>query len=72
LAGSKWGNPFKLVNDTPEDRLEVIGKYKRWLLSQKDLMSSLHEIRGLRLGCWCKTSPDVLCHGDVLLDLANR
>ena len=64
---SKWGNPFVIEKDGT--RKEVIEKYKEWLLQQKDLMDSLHELKGKNLGCWC--SPQA-CHGDVLSELANK
>jgi hypothetical protein len=31
-------------------------------------MAALPELRGKKLGCWCKPGP---CHGDVLAELAN-
>ena len=64
---SKWGNPFIIGKDGT--RKEVIEKYKVWILDQPDLMSSLYELEGKVLGCWCKPNS---CHGDVLADLANR
>jgi hypothetical protein len=32
-------------------------------------MEALHELRGLDLVCWCAQLP---CHGDVLLEVANK
>ena len=67
---SRWGNPFTVrSNATQEQRTEVIAMYRRWLLLQPDLLAALPEIRGKDLVCWC--APD-LCHGDVLLELANK
>jgi hypothetical protein len=60
--GSKWGNPFVLGRDG--DRTEVIGKYTKYLVNNKELMGSLHELKGKTLGCWC--SPKA-CHGNVLV-----
>lgn len=60
---SKWGNPFQIGKDG--NREEVIEKYKQYLLSRPDLISSLHELKGKTLGCWCKPKP---CHGDVLVE----
>jgi Domain of unknown function (DUF4326) len=32
---SKWGNPFHVPrNATPEQRVEIIAMYRRWLLGQ--------------------------------------
>lgn len=61
---SKWGNPFVIGKDGT--RAQVVEKYLLWVLQQADLMSSLHELEGKILGCFC--SPE-LCHGDVLIQL---
>jgi hypothetical protein len=58
---SKWGNPYVLGEDG--DRAEVCQKYRERLLDRIDLLESLEELRGLRLGCWCKP---LQCHGDTL------
>ncbi len=63
---SKWGNPFKIGRDG--DRAQVIAKYREWLSHQPQLLAQLPELRGKRLGCWCKPLP---CHGDVLAELAD-
>jgi hypothetical protein len=62
----KWGNPFAIGKDGSRD--EVIAKYRRWILSQPDLMAALPELTGRTLGCWC--APHA-CHGDVLAELAE-
>lgn len=64
---SKWGNPFEIGKDG--SRGEVIVKYKEYVLGQKELMDSLHELRDKTLACWC--SP-MACHGDVLAELADK
>lgn len=64
---SKWGNPFTIGKDGTRE--EVIEKYRKYLLSRKDLLSCLSELRGKVLGCWC--SPKA-CHGDVLAHMADR
>jgi len=63
---SKWGNPFLLRNEA--DRAAVIHQYEEWLRTQPNLLADLHELKGKRLGCWCKPSA---CHGDVLARLAD-
>lgn len=63
---SKWGNPFKLDTYT---RTESIKKYKEWILTQPELLASLNELDGKRLGCSCKPLP---CHGDVLVELRTQ
>ena len=71
--GSKWGNPYShkegtLAEHVVESRTEAIKKYEEYLLSNEDLMSSLSELKGKVLGCWCKPKS---CHGDILLKYAN-
>jgi hypothetical protein len=61
---SKWGNPFSIGKDGT--RKEVIQKYREWIVSQENLLDSLSELEGKRLGCYC--SPQA-CHGDVLIEL---
>lgn len=63
---SKWGNPFVIGKHGGRD--EVIQKYKDYVQSKPELMGSLHELEGKRLGCYCKPAA---CHGDVLAGLAN-
>jgi hypothetical protein len=65
---SKWGNPYKLGRDG--DIAQVLEKYVRYVLGRQDLMRSLHELKGKRLGCWCKGKHD--CHARVLVGLATR
>ena len=65
--GSKWGNKFIIGRDG--DREEVIKKYKKWILIKKELLNSLHELKGKALGCFCKP---LACHGDILLELVEK
>jgi hypothetical protein len=63
--GSKWGNPYIIGRDGTRE--EVIDKYRKYvLMRRKDLLNSLEELEGKRLGCWCAPKA---CHGDVLLAL---
>lgn len=71
--GSKWGNPYShkegtLAEHVVGSRREAIEKFEEYLLSNEDLMSSLHELKGKTLGCWCKPKS---CHGEILLKYAN-
>ena len=68
LAASKWGNPFVLEDDSEAERVRVIAVYREWIVQQPELIASLGELRGQRLGCWCAPKQ---CHGDVLAALAN-
>jgi hypothetical protein len=71
--GSKWGNPYShkvgtLAEHVVGSRTEAIQKFEEYLLSNQGLMSSLEELKGKTLGCWCKPKS---CHGDILLRYAN-
>ncbi len=61
---SKYGNPFRIGKDGT--RLEVITKFKAWLLGNKKLMNDIMELDGKILGCHCKPKR---CHGDVLVEV---
>jgi hypothetical protein len=67
LLTSKWANPFTVRRAA--DRETVISAYERWLRSQPQLMTALHELHDRDLVCWCAPLP---CHGDVLLRLVNE
>ncbi len=66
LSASKWGNPFVLEDDGDAERDRSISAYREWVTKQPELMASLDELRGQRLGCWCAPKR---CHGDVLVEL---
>jgi len=63
----KWGNPYPVLKHASYD-LDVYRKYlvKEVAAGRLDL----EEIRGKDLMCWCK--PGTPCHGDILLELANK
>ena len=67
---SKWANPFHI--STYKDTKKCLEDYERWIRN-KVLMNpaeyNLEELRGQRLGCWCKPGP---CHGDILLKLLRE
>lgn len=63
LPQSKWHNPFSVARHGREGALAM---YRAHVLASPALVAALPELRGRRLGCWCK--PDA-CHGDVLVEL---
>ena len=64
LQKSKWANPYKI---TPEcSREQVLINYEKYIKSKPELFSSLSELKGKKLGCWCHPNS---CHGDVLVKL---
>jgi hypothetical protein len=64
---SKWGNPFRPGRDGTRE--EIIARYRSWICDQPQLVAALPELRGRDLVCWC--APE-MCHGDVLVEMANR
>jgi len=73
---SKWGNPFTHIAGKAtkakyivDSREEAIEKYREWISAQTNLLSSLHELEGKTLGCWCAPNN---CHGDILIELINK
>eukprot|EP01083_Nonionella_stella_P009245 26730_1 len=63
IPESKWHNPFKVKDIHQRD--QSVDRFKRYLLSNQQLMSSLHELEHYtELGCWCKPAK---CHGDTIL-----
>ena len=67
--GSKWGNPFVMRDKSDNERERVCDAYEAWFMNQPDLVNSLHELKGKRLGCFCKPKR---CHGDFLAREANK
>jgi len=51
-------------------RKESIVRYESYLLSNQELMDSLHELKFKTLGCWCK--PNKICHGDILKKYVDK
>ncbi len=83
--GSKWGNPYKVGDSKWKlgiptglgeadlmTRREVVDRYE-WRLRATEygatLMTQIEELRGKDLVCWC--SP-LLCHAEILMELANE
>jgi hypothetical protein len=62
-----WGNPFVIGKDGTRE--EVIQKYRTYVMGSEEHMKRISELEGKILGCWCSPAP---CHGDVLVDLANK
>ena len=66
--GSKWGNPFPMRDYSQAERDRVCGLYEEYFYTT-DLENYLHELRGKRLGCFCKPKR---CHGDFLSKITNE
>ena len=67
---SKWGNPFKADE---HGRAWAVDQYRNWITNHEDglrLLVAIGELRGRNLACFCPL--DGPCHGDILLELANK
>ena len=47
-------------------------RFEKYILEKPELIARLSELRGKRLGCWCKHKGSESCHGDVLLKLLQE
>lgn len=66
--GTDWGNPFRV--NTAGSRAKAIAQFREWVDSQPEYRQKIkNELRGKDLVCCCKPKP---CHGDVLLEIANK
>ena len=74
-----YGNPFPVTNGDPAT---AVARYREWLTNNlaKEVASpewtprprraDIEALRGLDIACWCPLGQP--CHGDILLELANR
>jgi hypothetical protein len=77
---SPFGNPFSHKDGTlakykVDTREDAVAKFREWIQTQPQLLARLHELKGKRLGCWCKNpraKKPIVCHGDVLAELADQ
>ena len=73
---SRYGNPFNVTPDRTQAM--AVTAFEMWLTGnftglEKEklfILSTLHELKGKNLACWCK--PGTPCHADVLLRMANQ
>ena len=71
LTQSKWYNPFTIKQCGSAEK--AVSRFEAYLRANPKLVESLSELKGKVLGCWCKkpSSPNAVCHGDVLARLAD-
>lgn len=68
--GSIFGNPYEIGKDGTRE--QVIERYKTWFnfcLRSKVFKQALENLRGKKLGCFCKPQ---MCHGDVIAEYLNK
>lgn len=67
LSRSKWHNPQRVWRSvTPVRAVEA---YRKYIRTRPELLAAIPELYGKTLGCWCKSTPSMVCHGDVLVEL---
>lgn len=61
---SVWRNPYRIGPDGTRE--EVIVKHWDYLHRRPELLARVEELRGKRLGCYCRlsTEKEPGCHGD--------
>ena len=78
-----FGNPFRIGqlvrdcvpgwpsgDDVVRDHGHAVDLFRTWALATPSFAQRVRaELAGLDLACWCR--PDLPCHADVLLELAN-
>lgn len=75
---TKWGNPYSHKEGTLAEfkvasRKEAIEKFREYLYNNEELLSSIEELRGKTLGCWCKNPKNPkACHGDIYVEYLNK
>lgn len=69
--GSLWGNPFEIGKPDPRTsmpmtRNDVCELFEKYLLNNEKLLQALPGLKGKTLVCFCKSKPNIACHGDTL------
>lgn len=64
-----FGNPYRLMGDTDEEREACLRSYTSWfyskLASDPTFKMRIEALKGKVLGCFCKPRT---CHGDVIAE----
>ena len=62
-----FGNPFRL--DAEKDRDKILEQYRSYFLhrveNDPEFRRRILELRGKKLGCFCKPKK---CHGDIIVE----
>ena len=66
-----FGNPFKL--EKGESRGATLDRFKKYFLDRIEIdlefKSKILELKGKKLGCFCKPNA---CHGDIISEYLNN
>jgi hypothetical protein len=67
---SPFANPYKIGKNG--DRDNVLALYRGYIYHnlriRPELVDTLRNMKGKKLGCWCKPAA---CHGDILVEIIN-
>lgn len=70
--GTKWGNPWRIEE---VGRVQAVALFRAYALNHIGAATIRRELGGKDLMRWCplvdKDGNRVLCHADVLMDIAN-
>jgi hypothetical protein len=71
LNDSIWANPYKITDIMSRDKvLELYKTYiKEKLQKDNNLVKELLQLKGKKLGCWCKPE---CCHGDIIIEMIKK
>ena len=68
---TRWANPYRPADRSLEANAVAVEQYRDYLTSRPDLLAAARaELAGKDLACWC--DPDLPCHADVLLRVADE
>jgi hypothetical protein len=72
LPASPFANPFTIKECKTAEI--AVKKYEDYIRGRQDLLKLLPTLKGKVLGCWCKkpSTPNAVCHGDVLIKLLKE
>jgi len=65
----RFGNPYSVLDYGHAEAVRLFDVDLRAGRLQFDVAEVRRELAGRSIGCWCKVGD--LCHGDVLLRIAN-
>lgn len=68
IEGSIWENPFTRKCTS----YSSLDKYERHIRNSQYLIDKLDELKGKKLGCWCRKSYSIGCHATVLIKILRE
>jgi hypothetical protein len=78
LKDSIWGNPYPVKTYGRDLSVQLYELSARKTLTEQqsivlpEYIKLLSTERPIVLGCWCKRTPGVKCHGDIILKICKE